>query len=59
MVKEAVKRAGVSRSSSQSDLPVESFQLVLQALARKTAGGELDFQIPFRLRMMPASADTN
>jgi hypothetical protein len=47
MVKEAVKRAGVSRSSSESDLRVESVQLVLQALASKTAGGELDFRIPF------------
>jgi hypothetical protein len=47
MVKEAVKRAGVSRSSSEGDLRVESVQLVLQALASKTAGGELDFRIPF------------
>lgn len=46
-VKEAVKRAGVSRSASQSDLRVESVQLVFQALARKTAGGALDFRIPF------------
>jgi Trypsin-co-occurring domain 2 len=47
MVKEAVKRAGVSSSSSQGDLRVESVQLVLQALASKTAGGQLDFRIPF------------
>ena len=46
-VKEAVKRAGVSRSSSQQDLRVESVQLVLHALASKTAGGGLDFRIPF------------
>ena len=46
-VKEAVKRAGVSRSSSQSDLRVESVQLVLRALASKSAGGTLDFRIPF------------
>jgi hypothetical protein len=46
-VKEGLKRAGVSRSSSQGDLRVESVQLVLQALASKTAGGELDFRIPF------------
>jgi hypothetical protein len=47
MVKEAVKRAGVSGSSGQGDLRVESVQLVLQALASTTAGGELDFRIPF------------
>ena len=46
-VKEAVKRAGVSRSSSQGDLRVDSVQLVLRALASKTAGGTLDFRIPF------------
>jgi hypothetical protein len=46
-VKEGLRRAGVSRSSSQGDLRVESVQLVLQALASKTAGGELDFRIPF------------
>lgn len=46
-VKEAMKRAGVSRSSSHGDLRVESVQLVLRALASKTAGGELDFRIPF------------
>jgi hypothetical protein len=39
----------VSRSSTQSDLRVESVQLVLQAqaLATKAAGGALDFRIPF------------
>jgi Trypsin-co-occurring domain 2 len=46
-VKEAVKRAGVSRSSSQGDLRVESVQLVLRALVSKSAGGALDFRIPF------------
>ena len=46
-VKEALKRAGVSRSSSQRDMGVESVQLVLQALASKTAGGALDFRVPF------------
>jgi hypothetical protein len=46
-VKEAVKRAGLSASSGQGDLRVESVQLVLHALASKTAGGALEFQIPF------------
>lgn len=46
-VKEGLRRAGVSRSSNQSDLQVESVELILQALASKTAGGELDFRIPF------------
>jgi hypothetical protein len=47
MVKEAVKRAGVSPSSNQGDLRVDSVRLVLQALASRTAGGGLDFRIPF------------
>ena len=46
-VKDAVKRAGVSRSSGQGDLRVESVQLVLHALASKSAGGGVDFCIPF------------
>lgn len=46
-VKDAVKRAGVSRSSGQGDLQVETVQLVLQALASKSAGGGVDFWIPF------------
>jgi hypothetical protein len=46
-VKDAVKRAGVSRSSIGSDLRVESVQLVLQALASETVGGALDLRIPF------------
>ena len=46
-VKEGLRHAGVSRSSSQGDLQVESVQLVLQAVASKTAGGEVDFRVPF------------
>lgn len=46
-IKEALKRSAVSRSSDHRDLQVESVQLVLQALASKTAGGALDFRIPF------------
>jgi hypothetical protein len=46
-VKQAVKNAGVSQSSVSQDLEVASVQLVLQALMSKTAGGTLDFRIPF------------
>ncbi len=46
-VKEAVKRAGVSRSSSHDDLRIESVQIVLHAFASKAVGGTLDFRIPF------------
>lgn len=46
-VKDAVKRAGVSSSSSSSDMRVESVQLMLKALASKSAGGALDIRIPF------------
>ena len=46
-IKDAVKRAGVSSSSSQGDLRVDSIQISLHALASKGAGGALDFRIPF------------
>jgi hypothetical protein len=46
-VKDAVKRAGVSRTSDRSDLRVKSVQLILQAITSKTAGGGIDFCIPF------------
>jgi hypothetical protein len=63
-VKAGLRQAGVSRSSSQGDLRVESVQLVLQALASKAAGGELDFRIPFigmklRAGTKVTSQDTN
>jgi Trypsin-co-occurring domain 2 len=46
-VKQAVKSAGASQSPGSHGLEVASVQLVLQALASKTAGGTLDFRIPF------------
>jgi hypothetical protein len=46
-VKDAVKLAGVSLSTNSRDLRVDSVQVILQALASKTAGGTLEFNIPF------------
>ena len=46
-VKKAVKQSGISQSSAPQDLQVKSVRLVLRALASKTAGGSLDFRIPF------------
>jgi Trypsin-co-occurring domain 2 len=47
VVKDSIKRAGVSRTSQPRDLQVASVQLILQVVASKTAGGRLDFFIPF------------
>ena len=47
VVKEAVKRANVSRTSEAADLRVASVQLVLKAVASKSAGGKLNFCVPF------------
>ena len=47
VVKESIKRAGVSRTSQTRDLQVASVQLILDVVASKTAGGGLDFRVPF------------
>jgi hypothetical protein len=47
VVKASVRRAGVSRASQPRDLQVASVQLILEAIASGTAGGGLDFRIPF------------
>lgn len=46
-VKEAVKRAGMSNSASESDLRIESVQISLHTLATKATGGALDIRVPF------------
>jgi Trypsin-co-occurring domain 2 len=47
VVKDSIKRAGVSRTSPTSDLQVTSVTLILEVVATKTAGGGLDFCVPF------------
>ena len=47
VVKDSIKRAGVSRTSQTRDLQVASVQLILKVVASKTAGGGLDFRVPF------------
>jgi hypothetical protein len=47
VVKEAVKRANVSRTSEATDLRVASVQLILKTVASKSTGGKLDFCVPF------------
>jgi hypothetical protein len=47
VVKDSIKRAGVSRSSQTRELRVASVQLILKVVASKTAGGGLDFRVPF------------
>ena len=47
VVKDSIKRAGISRTSQNRDLQVASVQLILDVVAAKTAGGGLDFRVPF------------
>jgi hypothetical protein len=47
VVKDSIKRAGVSRTSQTQDLRVASVRLILDVVAGKTAGGGLDFHVPF------------
>src|SRR5262249_41906410 len=42
-----IKRAGVSRASKTRDLQVVSVKLSLDVVASKTAGGGVDFRVPF------------
>lgn len=47
VVKDSIRRAGVSRTSQNKDLQVASVKLVLDVVASKTAGGGVDFCVPF------------
>jgi hypothetical protein len=47
VVKDAIKRAGISCTSQDRDLQVASVQLILDVVAAKTAGGGLDFCVRF------------
>ena len=64
VVKDSVQAAGVSRTSQNRDLQVTSVRLILEVVASKTAGGRLDFRVPFigmRLRVggMVTKKDTH
>jgi hypothetical protein len=47
VVKDSIRRAGVSRTSQSRDLQVASVKLILDVVASETAGGGLDFRVPF------------
>lgn len=47
VVKNSIRRAGVSGTSRTSDLRVAKVQLILNVVAAKAAGGRLDFRVPF------------
>jgi Trypsin-co-occurring domain 2 len=47
VVKDSIKRAGVSRTSQARDLQVASVKLILDVVASKSTGGGLDFRVPF------------
>jgi Trypsin-co-occurring domain 2 len=47
VVKDSIRRAGVSRTSQTQDMRVASVQLVLDVVASKATGGGLDFCVPF------------
>jgi hypothetical protein len=54
VVKDSIRRAGTSRASQTRDLQVASVKLILNVVASKTAGGGVDFRVPFigmRLRV--------
>lgn len=46
-VKDSLKKAGLSRDNADSDLQVASVRLVLNVVATESAGGKLDFRVPF------------
>lgn len=46
VVKNSIKQADASRISPAKGLQVASVQLILHAVASKTAGGGLDFRVP-------------
>jgi hypothetical protein len=47
VVKASVTRAGISRTSKLRDFQVASVQLILKTVASSTAGGGMDFCVPF------------
>lgn len=47
VVKDSIRMAGVSRTVQARDLRVASVRLILEVVASKTAGGGLDFRVPF------------
>jgi hypothetical protein len=47
VVKDSIRRAGVSRTSQTRDLQVASVKLILDVVASNTAGGGVDFRVPF------------
>jgi hypothetical protein len=46
VVKESVKRGGVSKVSGRGDLRVSSVQLTLRVMATRTVGGGLNLRVP-------------
>lgn len=46
VIKNAIKRANVSRTDTKRDLQVRSLNLKLNAIATITAGGRLEFRVP-------------
>jgi NTP-dependent ternary system trypsin peptidase co-occuring protein len=56
VIKDSIKRAGVSRTSAARDLRVASVQLTLRVVADKTVGGGLNFQVPFIGMMFSAGS---
>jgi len=47
VIKESVKRAGVSATSDSRDLRVASIQITLQVVASKLGGGRFSVRVPF------------
>jgi hypothetical protein len=47
VIKDSIKRAGLSSSAPARDLKVASVRLILEVVASKEAGARLDFRVPF------------
>lgn len=47
VVKDSIRHAGMSRTTPGRDLQLASVQLILDVVASTTAGGGLDFRVPF------------
>ena len=47
VIKDSIKKAGVSAASDTHDIRVASVRLILKVVASKSIGGGLDFRVPF------------
>jgi hypothetical protein len=56
VIKNSIKRAGISRTSATQDLQITSINLVLKVIATKKLGGGLELCVPFIGMKLSANA---